>query len=65
MSKFFKEWEAVIKSTFKRVPLTSLPMADCPNCQHMENPEDGHCYMFRERPSERCGQFTPKGEQQS
>ena len=44
--------------SFIRVPLECLPLADCPNCAYSKLPNDGgHCYMFRDKPGERCGQF--------
>lgn len=44
--------------TLIRVPLELLPVADCPNCAYMKiHDDDGHCYMFRDKPGERCGQF--------
>lgn len=43
---------------FTKVP---LPMADCPNCLYSTLPnEGGHCYMFKEKPGERCGQMKEK-----
>lgn len=37
-----------------------LPPADCDNCFYRdpELRDEGHCYMFRDRPDDgRCGQF--------
>jgi hypothetical protein len=45
--------------SFIRVPLELLPVADCPNCTYMKmNDGNDHCYMFKYKPGERCGQFT-------
>lgn len=45
-----------------------LPDADCVNCEFMEmhnkfkTPEESkqHCYMFMDKPGEKCGQFKSK-----
>lgn len=36
-----------------------IPLADCDNCHYKSAGKyrDGHCYMFKKRPGERCGQF--------
>lgn len=39
-------------------PRAMLPKADCPRCKYREPKQGGHCYMFREKPGDRCGQFT-------
>jgi hypothetical protein len=39
-----------------------LPLMDCEKCQWREEDfrDEGHCYMFREKPSGAfCGQLTP------
>lgn len=32
---------------------------DCSDCQHRQEPDGGHCHMFREPPSTKCGQRLP------
>ena len=42
------------------MPSEFLPNADCEKCEHRQRPErrqDGHCYMFMEKPGDKCGQF--------
>ena len=39
------------------LPEHLLPAADCGRCKHRHQPDGGHCYMFREKPGPRCGQF--------
>ena len=35
-----------------------LPDADCDRCQYKRWAEPGlHCYMFRDKPGPKCGQF--------
>lgn len=35
-----------------------VPLADCERCEHnWLGP--GHCYMFEQKPGDRCGQFSP------
>lgn len=31
---------------------------NCETCRHKQNPDGGHCYMFRDAPNERCMQHT-------
>jgi hypothetical protein len=31
---------------------------NCETCDHKKNPDGGHCYMFRETPTEVCMQHT-------
>jgi len=31
----------------------------CPTCEYKQQPDGGHCYMFKEEPQERCGQWRP------
>ena len=31
---------------------------NCSTCDHIKNPDGGHCYMFRTEPDERCMQHT-------
>lgn len=31
---------------------------NCETCDHKQNPDGGHCYMFREAPTEVCMQHT-------
>ena len=41
------------------MPADFLPLADCERCKYMRLPHDGgHCYMFVEKPGEKCGQFS-------
>jgi hypothetical protein len=48
--------DLLVSLGLNRIP---LPLADCPNCRYSKLPSDGgHCYMFKDRPGERCGQFT-------
>ena len=36
-----------------------VPKADCARCRHRKPDVPGsHCYMFSEKPGERCGQFS-------
>ncbi len=35
-----------------------LPLADCARCKHSQQPDGGHCFMFKDAPGPRCGQFT-------
>lgn len=37
---------------------TSTNPNNCLTCDHKQNPEDGHCYMFRDAPTEVCMQHT-------
>lgn len=40
--------------------VAALPDADCDNCEYMllNDPRSGgHCYMFRDKPGMKCGQF--------
>ena len=35
-------------------------MVNCQHCDHKNNPEGGHCYMFRTAPTgQYCAQYTP------
>ena len=31
---------------------------NCATCRHKQNPDGGHCYMFRFEPAEMCAQHT-------
>lgn len=31
---------------------------NCATCRHKQNPDGGHCYMFRFEPAETCAQHT-------
>lgn len=31
---------------------------NCATCDHKQNPDGGHCYMFRSAPNDACGQHT-------
>ena len=31
---------------------------NCSTCDHIKNPDGGHCYMFRTEPDEVCMQHT-------
>ena len=31
---------------------------NCASCRHKQNPDGGHCYMFRFEPTEMCAQHT-------
>ena len=31
---------------------------NCATCKHKQNPDGGHCYMFRLEPTEPCAQHT-------
>ncbi len=31
---------------------------NCASCSHKQNPDGGHCYMFRFEPTEMCAQHT-------
>ncbi len=49
------------------VPLLALPgddfnPKDCDGCEHKDEPDGGHCYMFKLPPLGRCGQRKPKPE---
>lgn len=35
---------------------------NCATCDHKRNPDGGHCYMFRDEPSERCFKHTDINE---
>jgi hypothetical protein len=37
-----------------------LPDADCENCEHKQYAQGGHCYVFLERPGDKCGQFKAR-----
>ena len=40
------------------MPEWALPDADCEKCRHKQFATRGsHCYMFVERPGDKCGQF--------
>jgi hypothetical protein len=43
----------------------SLPLAECDSCEWMalKDGDAGHCYMFRDPPGERCGQFKKNQSQ--
>jgi len=46
----------------KHIPVADiyLPFADCDNCLHkgiVAEVAGSHCYMFKEKPGVRCGQF--------
>lgn len=30
---------------------------DCVTCEHRHEPQGGHCYMFKEPPQRKCGQY--------
>lgn len=30
---------------------------DCVTCEHRHEPQGGHCYMFKEPPTTKCGQY--------
>lgn len=30
---------------------------DCVTCEHRHEPQGGHCYMFKEMPRTKCGQY--------
>ena len=34
---------------------------NCQYCDHSKNPQGGHCYMFREAPTEICRKHTLAG----
>lgn len=34
-----------------------LPDANCQQCKYRGAYEGGHCYMFQEKPGDKCGQF--------
>jgi len=38
---------------------TEMIMNDCQNCDHKQNPQGGHCYMFREEPITKCMKYIP------
>ena len=44
------------------LPYELLPDADCENCKHMNDAQDEHCYIFLERPGDKCAMFTKKEE---
>lgn len=31
---------------------------NCTTCNHKQNPDGGHCYMFRDEPDDVCMQHT-------
>ncbi|MDR6421302.1 hypothetical protein J2801_003590 [Paraburkholderia phenoliruptrix] len=31
---------------------------NCATCNHKQNPDGGHCYMFRDEPTDVCMQHT-------
>ena len=37
-----------------------LPKADCKNCKYSGKFDDQHCYMFKTKPGDKCGQFKEK-----
>ena len=34
--------------------------ANCATCAHINNPDGGHCYMFKDEPKQTCGIHTGK-----
>ena len=38
---------------------------NCASCRHKQNPDGGHCYMFRFEPTEMCAQHTRIAELES
>jgi len=36
----------------------TIPKADCDRCKYGFKVDGQHCYMFRDKPGDRCGQFT-------
>lgn len=38
-----------------------IPLADCGHCDYRDGGNGMHCYMFRDKPGDRCGQFKRAG----
>lgn len=49
---------ALLALVAPKVPAGGAPfdLADCADCDHRPKGDGGHCYMFREPPTTRCGQ---------
>ena len=42
----------------------AIPAADCETCRYSALPSSGgHCYMFRERPGDQCGQYMVNADE--
>jgi len=43
------------------IEIDNIMSQNCNVCEYKEMgcPEDGHCYMFKDKPEGRCGQFKP------
>jgi hypothetical protein len=57
MTKFGDNWDRIFG---KRPAIDDLPDADCGNCRYGGDYEDQHCYMFKDKPGDKCGQFKNK-----
>lgn len=38
--------------------MTAMNPNNCETCEHKQNADGGHCYMFRDAPTEVCMQHT-------
>jgi hypothetical protein len=56
------DWADIIASykDGKMLPSELLPDADCENCEHRMYDQEYHCYIFRERPGDKCAQFKAR-----
>lgn len=68
MDKESKFYHDVFAALFGGDNLTTnhdIPLADCKNCEHKRLPhQELHCYMFKVKPGDRCGQFVPSKEKE-
>lgn len=39
------------------IPARARTPVDCEACKHRQEPDGGHCYMFKEKPGPYCAQF--------
>lgn len=37
---------------------------NCTTCEYKQHPDGGHCYMFKDAPSEKCHQYKMSVEYQ-
>jgi hypothetical protein len=62
MSNYMGAWAKIMAACVLdnpyMMPPAFLPNADCENCRHkLFAVKNSHCYMFVERPGDKCGQF--------
>jgi hypothetical protein len=55
--KFGDNWDRIFG---KRPSPDDLPDADCDNCKYGGEYDGQHCYMFKDEPGDKCGQFNDK-----